>query len=164
MYSPDHYPIGKITRKDIINSIPRVFDFQDKYGWSIYTTKIKGVWLQLVFEALARFGQPLTFSGITMEYIKTPVGIKVKKVLVNGQKLNPFKMYTVAFTEGIVRGAAGVSKYTSALLRYPRKTPNKIWNTIEDKLIKEKRVMSARALTDDNRTFYEPDLDLPLTE
>jgi 2',3'-cyclic-nucleotide 2'-phosphodiesterase (5'-nucleotidase family) len=160
----ENFPIGEITRKDIINSMPRVFDLKDKFGWSIYTAKIKGIWLQMVFEALSRFGQPLTFSGITMKYIKTPVGIKIRQVLVNGKPINPFKSYTVAFTEGVVRGAEGVSKYTTAILRFPRKSPYRIWATLEEKLLTNKHQMDMHSITDENRTFYQPDLELPLTE
>jgi len=159
------FPVGKITRRDIINSIPRVFDLQDKYGWSIYTTRIKGIWLQMAFEILARFGQPLTFSGITMDYVKTPVGIKVHRVLVNGQRINPFKSYTVAFTEGVVRGAQGVSKYATSVLRNPKKTPFRIWATLEEKLLKEKRNTKMRSIaSEENRTFYSPAIELPMTE
>lgn len=159
------FPVGQVTRKDLMNSMPRIFDLQDKYGWSIYTTRIKGIWLQMAFEILARFGQPLTFSGITMEYKKTPVGIKVKSVLVNGKKINPFKSYTVAFTEGVVRGAQGVSKYATSILRNPKKSPFRIWATLEEKLLKEKRNTKMRSIASEaNRTFYSPDIDLPLSE
>ena len=160
----DDFPVGKVTRKDIINSMPRVFDLTDKYGWSIYTAKIKGIWLKILFEALARFGQPLTFSGITMQYIKTPIGIKIHQVLVNGIPINPFKSYTVAFTEGIIRGAEGVSKYTTAILRSPRKTPFKIWAAMEEKLLKEKGQMHMHALNEENHTWYNPDKKLPVIE
>ncbi len=158
------FPVGEITRRDIINSIPRVFDLSDKYGWSIYTAKIKGIWLQMAFETLARFGQPLTFSGITMEYIKTPIGIKIKKVLVNGKKINPLKNYTVAFTEGIIRGAEGVSKYSTSILRFPKKSPYRIWESIEEKLLSQASTSQLRNINDENRTFYMPDVELPKSE
>lgn len=130
----ENFPSGVISRRDIINGMPRVFDVTDKFGWSIYTTKIKGVWLRLVFEALTHFGQPLTFSGLKLDYTRTEHGIKVKHLLVNGKPINPFKYYNVAFTEGIVRGAEGVSRYTTALLRSPKNTKQKIWATLEEKV------------------------------
>lgn len=130
----ENFPTGVVTRRDIINSMPRVFDLHEKYGWSIYTTKIKGIWLRLVFEALTHFGQPLTFSGLKLEYGRTEHGIKIRKLTVNGKTINPYKYYTVAFTEGIVRGAQGVSPYTTALLRNPKNTKQKIWATLEEKV------------------------------
>jgi 2',3'-cyclic-nucleotide 2'-phosphodiesterase (5'-nucleotidase family) len=159
------FPVGNVTRKDIINSIPRVFDLEDKYGWSIYTTKIKGVWLEMAFEILARFGRPLTFSGISMDYMKTPVGLKVHRVLINGQKINPFKYYSVAFTEGVVRGAEGVSRYATSVLRTPKKTSFRIWATLEEKLMKDKNKPKMRKIaSEESHTFYSPAIDLPMTE
>ncbi len=155
----EEYPIGEITRRDIINSIPRVFDIDDKFGWSMYTTQIRGAWLRLVFEALALFGQPLTFSGITVEYKQLPIGLKVKNILVNGKKINPFKMYTVGFTEGIVRGAEGVSPYTLALLKNPKKTSVKIWEALEEKLKRSK--FTLKNYPETNKQIVEPLVDLP---
>jgi 2',3'-cyclic-nucleotide 2'-phosphodiesterase (5'-nucleotidase family) len=155
----EEFPIGKITRRGIINSIPRVFDIDDKMGWSMYTTKIRGAWLRMVFEALTLFGQPLTFSGIQVEYVKLPFGLKVKNLKINNQKINPFKLYTVAFTEGIVRGAEGVSPYTLSLLRYPKKTDIKIWSAIEEKL--KNRQFSLSKIEETDHQILMPDPDLP---
>lgn len=138
IHSPDmngsNYPVGDITRRTIVNSIPRVFEMTQKYGWDIYTTKIKGAWLRLTIDALSYVGQPLTFSGVKMEYERGPLGFKIRHVTVNGQKINPFKTYTVAFTEGIIRGAEGIDPRTVAILRNPKNTGFKIWATLEEKI------------------------------
>lgn len=148
------YPIGKISRKMLINSIPRIFDLHDKQGWSIYTTSIKGVWLQLVIEALPHTKQPLTFSGISLKYIKTPLGIKIRQILVNGKKLNPFKTYSVALTEGVIKGAAGISHYTSAILRSPKKSPYRIWSTLEEKLLSLGQKFKIENISKENHTYF----------
>jgi 2',3'-cyclic-nucleotide 2'-phosphodiesterase (5'-nucleotidase family) len=155
----EEFPIGNITRRGIINSIPRVFDIDDKMGWSMYTTKIRGAWLRLVFEALALFGQPLTFSGIEVHYQTLPMGIKVKTLTINGKKINPLKLYTVGFTEGIVRGAEGVSPYTLALLKYPKKIDTKIWQAIEEKL--KRNPISFKKISESGHQTLEPLVDLP---
>ncbi len=155
----DEYPIGAINRRDIINSMPRVFDIDDKNGWHIYTTQIRGAWLKFVFEALSLFGQPLTFSGINIEYDKSPLGFKVRKLMVNGKKLNPLKLYKVAFTEGIVRGAQGVSPYTLTLLRNPKKTDFRIWKSLEDKLKTD--VHSIKNINETDKFMYDPKEFLP---
>lgn len=138
IHSPDmngsNYPVGDITRRTVVNSIPRVFEISQKYGWDIYTTKIKGAWLRLTIDALSYVGQPLTFAGLKMEYERGPFGFKIRKVTINGQKVNPFKTYTVAFTEGIIRGAEGIDPRTVAILRNPKNTGFKIWATLEDKI------------------------------
>ncbi|MDO9183520.1 MAG: 5'-nucleotidase C-terminal domain-containing protein, partial [Bacteriovorax sp.] len=152
----EDFPTGNVTRRDLFNSIPRVFDLTDKFGWSIYTTRIKGVWLRLVFEALTHFGQPLTFSGITMDYTKTKFGIKTKHILVNGKVINPYRYYTVAFTEGIVRGAEGISPYTTAILRSPKNTKIKIWNTLEEKIGQSLARFNMKNISEENHLLIMP--------
>jgi hypothetical protein len=160
----EDFPVGNIDRRDLFNSIPRVFDLTEKYGWTIYTTKIKGVWLRMVFEALTHFGQPLTFSGLEMGYIKTEHGIKIKHLLVNGKPINPFKLYTVAFTEGIVRGAVGVSPYTTALLRNPKDTKYKIWATLEEKVGQSMKGLNINKVSEDNHLLIMPNKNAELVE
>jgi 5'-nucleotidase/UDP-sugar diphosphatase len=160
----EDFPTGNVSRRDLFNSIPRVFDLTEKFGWTIYTTKIKGIWLHLVFEALTHFGQPLTFSGITMEYKKTEHGIKSKRLLVNGKSINPYKYYTVAFTEGIVRGAEGVSPYTTAILRSPKNTKFKIWNTLEEKVAQSVGTLSLNAISEENHLLIMPNQNAELGE
>lgn len=151
----ENYPIGTITRRDLINSIPRAFELSDVYGWSIYTSKVSGSLLKLVCETLAHFGQPLSFSGMTIEWIRTPFGSKVAQARINGKRINPFKEYKVAFTEGIVRGAIEISPKTKLILRDPQKTEFKIWKTLEDKLRDDPRAF--RKISEINHAFYFPE-------
>lgn len=72
----ENYPIGDISRRDVMNSIPRVFEMKETSGWSIYTVKVNGLLLRTLCETLAHFGQPLSFSGIELKWIKTPFGPK----------------------------------------------------------------------------------------
>lgn len=150
----DNYPVGDISRRSIVNSIPRVFEMTQKFGWDIYTTKIKGAWLRLTIDALSYVGQPLTFSGLKMEYERGPLGFKIRHVTINGKKINPFKTYTVAFTEGIIRGAEGIDPRTVAILRNPKNTGFKIWATLEEK-IKNLRVPISE-ITEEGHTTVWP--------
>lgn len=158
------FPVGNITRRSLFNSIPRVFDLSEKYGWSIYTTRVKGVWLKLCFEALTHFGQPLTFSGIKMDYARTEHGVKIKKLFVNGKPLSPFKYYTVAFTEGIVLGAKGISPYTTSILRSPKDTKYKIWATLEEKVARATKGLKISKTNDENHQLILPNLNAELVE
>lgn len=153
----ENYPVGVITRRSILNSIPRVFELNDKEGWSIYTAKIRGIWLKLVFETLASFGQPLAYSGIDMKFIKTPFGTRIAQAYINGKKISPFKDYTVAFTEGIIRGAVEISSKTKILIRHPEKTEFKIWQTLQDKVIRDNNGFAMKSINEENRTFFYPE-------
>lgn len=158
IHSPDmngsNYPVGDITRRTVINSIPRVFEMTQKYGWDIYTTRIKGAWLRLTIDALSYVGQPLSFSGLKMEYERGPLGFKIRHVTINGKKINPFKTYTVAFTEGIIRGANGIDPRTVAILRNPKNTGFKIWATLEEKIKATKEPISS--IVEDGHTTLWP--------
>ena len=153
----ENYPIGDITRRDIMNSIPRVFDMKDTSGWSIYTVKVNGLLLKTLCETLAHFGQPLSFSGMTLKWVKTPFGPKIAKALINGKKINIFKDYTVALTEGIVRGAVEISPKTKVILKNPKKTEFKIWQTLEEKV--ERDIKHINKMTEENHAFFFPDLE-----
>ena len=156
LMSGENFPVGEITRRDLFNSIPRVFDLSEKFGWTIYTTQIKGMWLRLVFETLMHFGQPLTFSGITMEIEKNNLGLNYKSIRINGEPVNPFKYYSVAFTEGIVRGAAGVSSHTANILHNPQNTNFLIWNTLEEKVVENGNRLSLNKVNEENHFLLMP--------
>lgn len=157
IHSPDmngeNFPVGEISRRTVLNSIPRVFDVDQKFGWDIYTTKIKGAWLRMTMNGLSYVGKPLTFSGMKMEYSRGPLGFTIKQITINGKKVNPFKTYTVAFTEGIVKGAQGIDPRTIAILRNPHNTNFKIWATLEDKI---KRTTSISKICDEDHTILYP--------
>ncbi|MBC7711885.1 MAG: bifunctional metallophosphatase/5'-nucleotidase [Rhizobacter sp.] len=158
IHSPDmsgsNYPVGDITRRSILNSIPRVFEVEQKFGWDIYTTHIKGAWLRMTMDALSYVGQPLTFSGIKMDYERGPLGFKLRNFTVNGKKVNPFKTYTVAFTEGIIRGAQGVDPRTIAILRNPKNTNFKIWAALEEKIKKTNSINRICEEGEDHAILY----------
>lgn len=153
----ENYPVGTITRRDIINSIPRVFELKETHGWSIYTTNVSGIWLKTVCETLAHFGQPLSFSGITLEWAQTPFGAKIVSSRINGKRINPLKTYKVAFTEGIVRGALEISPKTKLILQNPKKTEYKIWQTLEEKV--EKDVRNINRMSESNHSFFYPNIE-----
>ncbi len=153
----ENYPIGKVTRRDLYNSIPRTFDLDEKYGWAVYTTEVKGYWIKILFEILMKFGQPLNFSGVEMTTIKTPLGLKVKEARINGEKIKPMKNYRVAFTEGIVRGALGIGKFTLAILQKPKRTENLIWDSLERKIGQDRKINLKAIDIDHNKTFFNPE-------
>ncbi|MGZ3787233.1 MAG: bifunctional metallophosphatase/5'-nucleotidase [Bacteriovorax sp.] len=152
----ENFPVGDVTRRDLFNSIPRVFDLTEKFGWNIYTTQIKGLWLKMVFEALTRFGKPLTFSGITICYDKNEKGVTIKKLTINGEEIVASKYYTVAFTEGIIRGALGISSLTLSILENPKDTSQKIWMTLEEKISQKDKGLTLNKLKEENHSLIVP--------
>lgn len=145
----ENFPIGSVSRRDLFNSIPRVLDLTEKYGWTIYTAKIRGIWLRVLFETLTHFGQPLSFSGITVDY--------KKQIFIKGKVIDPSKFYTVAFTEGVIRGAAGVSQYTKILIRYPQNTKFLIWNTLEERIVQSGGRINLNKINEEEHLLFMPE-------
>jgi 2',3'-cyclic-nucleotide 2'-phosphodiesterase (5'-nucleotidase family) len=149
----EDYPIGDVTRRKILNSIPRVFDVDQKYGWDIYTVRVKGAWLRMTVTGLSYIEQPLTIAGMNVEYTRNKLGFNIKRIMVGGKRVNPFKTYTVSFTEGIVKGAQGIDPRTIAILRNPKNSGYKIWATLEEKI---KRTPSISKVSEEDHTVIMP--------
>ncbi|MBY0413112.1 MAG: hypothetical protein K2Q18_03055, partial [Bdellovibrionales bacterium] len=73
------------------------------------------------------------------------------------KRIEAFKDYTVAFTEGIIKGAVEISAKTKLLLKNPKQTEFKIWQTLQEKVIKDGNRLQTRELTEINKTFYFPE-------
>lgn len=139
--SGPNFPVGEINRFKIYQAHPRWFDFSDRDGWHVYRARVNGFVLRAVFKAVMNLGLPLNISGITFDWWKTPWGSYwVKKMRINGKKINPFKTYTIALPEGIVRGGYGISPLVGLLLKKSHKTPITVVKAIEDKLTRERGV------------------------
>lgn len=150
----DNFPIGPITRRMILNSMPRVFDFNEKFGWDIYTVNVRGAWLNYFIRVLSFVGDPLALSGVSadVEYTNKGRGI-TSDIRINGKRINPVKNYKVAFSEGIIKGAKGVTEKTLKILKNPTKSGTKIWQALEDILSKQNK--SIKIIDDENRTMID---------
>jgi 2',3'-cyclic-nucleotide 2'-phosphodiesterase (5'-nucleotidase family) len=136
----ENYPVGPISRADIFKGFPRVFDLEDIYGWHIYQTNVRGYLLHMAINTVMEFGLPLYFSGIDFKFKKKngKNGVKAYDFRIKGKKINPFKSYTLAVPEGIIRGAMAISPLTKLLFQRSRKTPALIWNALEINLKEDK--------------------------
>ena len=131
-----NYPThSDITRRDLYNGNPRTFEFDRKFGYNVYTAEISGGLIKTLFKIVMKTGLPLYVSGITFDIKKeTESGYKIKNLRFKGKRINPFKRYTVSFTEGIVRGGYSISKLTKIILKNGRDTEISMWETMENKL------------------------------
>lgn len=125
----ENFPIGPFTRFDLYNSIPRIFNPNNKAGWTIFTAGVKGIWIRTLFRLQAKIGEPLVFAGLKID--------SEGKLTINGEKVIPTKTYKVAFTEGIIKGALAISSKAFAFLRHPIQTNIKIWNALEGRIARD---------------------------
>ncbi len=130
-----NYPVEKlVTRRDLYNGNPRTFEFGNKYGYNIYTAKVRGGFIKLLFKIVMRTGLPLYVSGITFNvknYSKN--GKIITKLRYKGRRIKPFKYYKISFSEGIVRGAYEITRLTKLILKGGRDTRVSMWETLENK-------------------------------
>lgn len=139
--SGTNYPLGEVTRRDLYNGNPRTFDFQDKFGYHIYTAKVSGFWIKWVALACMNLNIPLYFSGISFKWKKKSNGkYKVWNLRHKGKRIKPFKRYKVAFSEAIIRGGLGISKWVKLLLHDIKRSEVSMWQALEEKFQFEKEL------------------------
>lgn len=126
-------PAGMITHETIMHSYPRTFDVNQSLGWNVWKVKVPGWLLNLVIKYVTSNGLHLNISGVTFDTRSTADGVDVSNVKIKGRKLKNAKIYTLAVSEGIGRGAMEIS----VLLRLafqPKNTGRPIWSILAEKL------------------------------
>ena len=134
-----NYPIGKISRRSIYNSNPRTFEFDRHFGYNVYATRIRGVWISLIARVALRFGLPMFFSGLTFDYkiigdSRYTFKYKIKNLRYKGKRINPFKNYKVALSEAIIRGGMAITPFVKLILKYSEDYKIPMWLAIEDRV------------------------------
>lgn len=157
-------PEGPISREMVFQTYPRVFDFEDKYGWHVYQVEAFGVFLKVIVKFILRQQYPVAFSGINFDLVdsnedvidvqpgdivddgvvnngKNWLGIdkkfKVKNIRIGDKKIKWFKKYKIAIPEGIVRGGYGISRFVKFIMRNSAKGEKSIWGCLNEKVRKE---------------------------
>ncbi|MFP5386187.1 MAG: bifunctional metallophosphatase/5'-nucleotidase [Bacteriovoracia bacterium] len=139
--SGNNYPVGTVTRRDLYEGNPRTFDFKDKFGYNVYTARIMGGWIKMIAAVTMKLNIPLYFAGIEFKWKKKPNGkVSIWDVTHNGRRINPFKYYKVAFSEGIVRGAYGISPLTRFIVHEGEREKVPMWQALEDKFKRDGKI------------------------
>lgn len=132
--SGSNYPLGDITRRKLFDSNPRIFEFDEKYGYRVYTSEIPGFLLKFVFKAVINFKIPLYFSGVSFNYDRDKKGIckNISDIKFDGEKIKPWKLYRVAMSEAIIRGGLGITSAVKYLFRNSKRLDTTMWQSLED--------------------------------
>lgn len=130
------FPVGNITRKEVFNSYPRVFEIHQRKGWKIYKFNVYGWLLSPIIKIVAKYNNSVYLTGLKFDYKRKRNGkIKIKRIYINGKKLRKFKKYSLGVPEGIVKGAMGISKILTRMLTTRiKETPIYIWDTLNSKI------------------------------
>jgi hypothetical protein len=125
---------GAITREMIIRAYPRVFDFEKKYGWSIWTIRAPGWLIETAIQVAAEMGDALiTSSNVTYHIEKHGKYRRISNFRINGKMISSFKEYRLAVPEGLGRGSDDVSKILRKIFK-PKDTGLPVWQAVENKL------------------------------
>ncbi len=130
-------PAGPITREQLFILYPRIFEFEKRYGWTVWTANVWGWFLKAGIQKAIALGVPLHFSGITYDTAADGTAMNFK---INGEPFHWYQRYKIAFPEGIIRGAFGLNEALKLVLSSPKDTRVPIWQANEDHL-KEVKVI-----------------------
>jgi 2',3'-cyclic-nucleotide 2'-phosphodiesterase (5'-nucleotidase family) len=124
-------PPGPITREQLFVLYPRMFEFKERYGWTVWTTDVAGWAIQFTLQKAIAGGLPIQSDGITYELDAKDNPINMK---INGQPIVAARNYKIAMPSGIIRGAFGLTKFLDIVLKNAHDTQIPIWFANEKKL------------------------------
>jgi 5'-nucleotidase/UDP-sugar diphosphatase len=124
-------PAGPITREQLFLLYPRILEFDNPYGYTIWTATVKGWLMKLAIGEALSMGLPLSPAGI--EVILDELG-RPMDYRIGGRPIPRMQDYKVALPEALARGALATSKYMKLAFRGARDTRLSIWKANEQHL------------------------------
>ncbi len=126
---------GALTREQIMMSYPHYLSLDDRWGWRIYNVKIYGAVAKMLMEYYLKGGDAVVLSGVKFRIEVDKKGKKkIKDITVNGQPLQVFKKYTVAFPEAVIKGGLGITGLLMDILHSIERTEICMWDAFEAKI------------------------------
>jgi 2',3'-cyclic-nucleotide 2'-phosphodiesterase (5'-nucleotidase family) len=134
-------PAGPITREQLFVLYPRIFEFSHRFGYTVWTTLVRGWILDIALKQVYSQGLPINPIGIQADVDSQG---NASNLRVAGQPIQSMRNYRIAFPEAVVRGAYGISRYLKLLLKDAHDTGIPIWTATENRLHKIGGVIRAR--------------------
>jgi 5'-nucleotidase / UDP-sugar diphosphatase len=137
-FSGSFYPKGEVNRARLFNAYPRIFDFGDIFGWSIYRARVPGFFLKTLLKVVINLKLPLYMAGVDFKLKEENNQLRIDgDILIDGKEIDFLKRYDVALPEGIIRGAFNINTKLKLLLASAEKTNFLFWESLENSLKKE---------------------------
>jgi hypothetical protein len=136
------HPVGPITREDLFVMYPRILEFEQRYGYTIWNVTMKGFILKFALKESVDLGMPINPAGMTP--VLDADG-NIKDFLIDGEPIVSMRDYKVAVPEAVARGALGTSKYLGLAFRNAHDTGLPIWKATEQHLQRIGGVIKGRA-------------------
>lgn len=131
----DNIAAGDVTREKLFQFYPRIFKFDQKKGWTVWSTSIRGWILKLAVEQAAKQDMIMNMTGVEYEWSTDKKGNpKLTKIRINGQKFHPFKLYKVGLPEGVGRALRDIFPVLRLIFHRPTDSKKPIWTEMETQL------------------------------
>ena len=131
----DDVKAGDVTREKLFQFYPRVFKFDQKEGWTVWSTSIRGWVFKLAIEQAAKQGFVMQMTGIDYEWSADAKGNpKLTKLKINGQKFHPFRLYKVGLPEGVGRALRDIFPILRLIFHHAIDSQKPIWTEMEAQL------------------------------
>lgn len=131
----DDVKAGDVTREKLFQFYPRVFKFDNKTGWTVWSTSIRGWVLKLAVEQAAKQDFVMQMTGVEYEWSTNAKGNpKLTKLRINGRKFHPFKLYKVGLPEGVGRALRDIFPILRLIFHHPTDSKKPIWSEMETQL------------------------------
>lgn len=143
-------PKGPISRRDLFNTHPRVFDTSQTRGWTLWKVSMRGFLLKFIIKIYLKTGLGFHIAGVDFDIVKkkeetntderlfegepTNRRYKIDNIKINGEPIKMFKKYRVALSEGIVVGGIGITSLLKLVLRNRQDTGLPFWDALANKV------------------------------
>ncbi|MGK5081973.1 bifunctional UDP-sugar hydrolase/5'-nucleotidase [Bdellovibrionota bacterium FG-1] len=131
----DNMSGGLLTRQKLFSFYPRVFGFQEKQGWTIWTIQARGWVLRTIMEIAMDQGINFNVSGASYDTAKEAGLWRIKNFKISGRSVEDFRTYRVALPEGIGRAVLEISPVFQIWMHHPTDSGYAIWSAIEAELM-----------------------------
>lgn len=129
-------PPGPITREQIMVLYPRMLDFNEPLGWTVWTAEVRGWVLKKFIQEALELQFPVTFGGITYHRIEKDGKVRIRDIRIRDERIQWWKNYEIALSEGIARGSLEISPVIRKVIKRARDSGVPIWNAVEERMKK----------------------------
>jgi 5'-nucleotidase/UDP-sugar diphosphatase len=145
----DHMQGGPVTREKLFRFYPRIFAFDERKGWTVWTVNVRGWAIKAIMKAakiggykVRITGSNLAVQGMDLMSLSSDrssamdVETMAENLQINGVRIQNWRIYRVAVPEGLGRAIREAFKPFRVWLRSPRDSKIPMWTAMEEELVR----------------------------
>lgn len=146
---PSYYglsqPAGPITREQLFVLYPRMFDLENRFGYTVWKTKTLGLFIKTALERVMATDYALHVDGMSFDVVEKDGKRSIKNLRVAGKPFQWWKSYSIAFPEGFLRAALTITQALEAIFPGSKDTGQSLWLALAEKVQRMKVISGAHA-------------------